>query len=94
MSEETKKRVTIRIGIVTGMQEIDENDAVLKDYAVNTWGGTYARLEPEEAIMLQERLNDAVGADMDAMVTKARKVAMDFGVEMMLGTVPDTKPKK
>jgi hypothetical protein len=91
---ELKKRMTIRIGIVTGMQDIDENGAVLQDYTVNTWGGSYMRMEQEEAILFQQRLNDELGADMDALTAKARKVAVDFGVEMVIGTPPDSgKPK-
>lgn len=89
---ETKKRMTIHIGIVTGMQEIDESGAVLQDYPVNTWGGSYFRLEQEEAVMFQERLNDELGADLDALIAKARKVAVDFGIEMTIGT-PDKKTK-
>ena len=58
---ETKKRMTIHGGIVMGMQEIDENNVVLQDYIVNTWGGSYYRLEQEEAILLQERLNAECG---------------------------------
>ena len=90
---ETKKRMTIRIGIVTGMQEIDESGAVLQDYIVNTWGGSYFRLEQEEAILFQERLNDELGKDMDALTAKARKVAVDFGLEMVIGAKPDTGKK-
>ena len=92
---ETKKRMTIRIGIVTGMQEIDEAGAVLQDYVVNTWGGSYFRLEQEEAVLFQERLNDELGKDMDALTAKARKVAVDFGLEMTIGTNPNAgkKPK-
>ena len=95
MTDETKKRMTIRIGIVTGMQEIDDTGAVLQDYVVNTWGGSYFRLEQEEAVLFQERLNDELGKDMDALTAKARKVAVDFGLEMVIGTQPDTgkKPK-
>jgi hypothetical protein len=94
MTGELKKRMTIRIGIVTGMQDIDENGAVLQDYTVNTWGGSYMRMEQEEAILFQQRLNDELGADMDALTAKARKVAVDFGIEMVIGTPPDSgKPK-
>jgi hypothetical protein len=93
--ESTKKRMTIRIGIVTGMQKIDETGAILQDYVVNTWGGSYFRLEQEEAVLFQQRLNDELGADMDALTAKARKVAVDFGLEMVIGTPPDTgKPPK
>jgi arginine decarboxylase-like protein len=91
--ESTKKRMTIRIGIVTGMQEIDETGAVLQDYAVNTWGGSYFHLEQEEAVLFQQRLNDECGKDLDELVAKARKVAVDFGLEMVIGTPPE-KPKK
>ena len=92
---ETKKRMTIRIGIVTGAQEIDESGSVLQDYIVNTWGGSYFRLEQEESILFQERLNNELGKDMDALTAKARKVAVDFGLEMVVGIPPDAgkKPK-
>ena len=90
---ETKKRMTIRIGIVTGNQDIDENGAVIQDYVVNTWGGSYFRLEQEESILLQQRLNDELGADLDELINKARKVAMDFGVEMVIGTDKTKKTK-
>lgn len=94
MTDEIKKRMTIHIGIITGMQNIDENGAVLQDYTVNTWGGSYYRLEPEEAVLFQERLNDELGADMDELTAKARKVAVDFGIEMTIGAAPQDSVKK
>ena len=93
MTDETKKRMTIRIGIVTGMQEIDDTGAVLQDYPVNTWGGSYFRLEQEEAVLFQQRLNDELGTDMDALMAKARKVGVDFGIETVIGASPDTDKK-
>ena len=90
---EVKKRMTIRIGIVTGMQNIDETGAVLQDYVINTWGGSYMRLEQEEAILVQERLNDELADDLLALQKKAQKVLVDFGKEFVIGTPPD-KPKR
>ena len=74
------------------MQDIDESGAVLQDYPVNTWGGSYYRLEQEEAILFQQRLNDELGADLDALMVKARKIGVDFGVEAVIGS-PDTDKK-
>lgn len=83
--ENTKKRMTIRMGIVMGMQEIDDNGAILQDYPVNVWGAEYDRMEQEEAVLFQERLNDECGDDLDKLINKARKVAVDFGLEMVIG---------
>ena len=79
-----------------GMQEIDENNVVLQDYIVNTWGGSYYRLEQEEAILLQERLNAECGKEMDELMAKVRKVALDFGIEVVIGAPekPGNSPKK
>ena len=96
--ENTKKRMTIRLGITIGMQDIDtDSGAVLQDYVVNNWGASYMRLEQEEAVLFQERLNDECGADLDKLVAKARKVAVDFGLETLIGTPPEkpgNSPKK
>ena len=80
---ELKKRVSIRLGITTGGQVIDENGAVLEDYVVNNWGGSYFRLEPEEAVLFQAALNEACGDDLDALSKKARAVGVKFGLEMV-----------
>jgi hypothetical protein len=80
---ETKKRMTLRMGIIMGAQVIDENGAVREDYIVNNWGGAYYRLEPEEAVMFQAALNEALGDDLDALTKKARAVAVNFGLEMI-----------
>lgn len=87
----TKKRMTLRLGIVVGMQEIDESTgAVLQDYPVNVWGAEYDRLEQEEAVLFQQRLNDECGADLDELIAKTRRVAVDFGLEMLIGTPPES----
>jgi arginine decarboxylase-like protein len=89
--ESTKKRMTMRAGLVMGMQEIDENGVVLQDYVVNTWGGSYFRMDQEEAVLFQQRLNDTCGADLDALIAKVRGVAVEFGLETLIG-VPPEKP--
>lgn len=89
---ETKKRMTCRLGITMGAQVISEGGVVLEDYIVNNWGGSYFRLEPEEAVLFQAALNEACGADLDALSKKARAVAVQFGLEMV-GEAPG-KPTK
>jgi hypothetical protein len=85
----TKKRMTLRLGLVAGMQEIDETTgAVLQDYPVNVWGAQYDRLEQEEAVLFQQRLNDECGKDLDELTTKARKVAVEFGIDTLIGAPP------
>jgi hypothetical protein len=93
---ETKKRMSMRLGIVMGMQEIDENGAILQDYPVNVWGAAYNRLEQEEAVLFQQRLNEECGADLDKLTAKARAVAVEFGLEAVIGAPehPSGKPKK
>jgi agmatine/peptidylarginine deiminase len=94
----TKKRMTIRTGIIMGMQEIDEDTgAVLSDYVVNTWGGEYFRLEQEEAILFQQFLNEKCGKDFDALSAKVRDAAVEFGTTAILGEekkVPPGQAKK
>jgi hypothetical protein len=89
----TKKRMTIRMGILMGAQVIEEDTgAITEDYIVNNWGGAYFRLEPEEAVLFQAALNEAVGDDLDALTKKCRAVGVQFGLEM-IGQEPD-KPGK
>lgn len=84
---ELKKRASIRMGFVLGMQDIDPvTDTVVNDHVVNVWGGMYERMEPEEAVLFQAELNNKCGADLDALITKARKVASDFGLETVIGS--------
>ena len=79
---EVKKRMTCRLGITMGVQVID-GSTVTEDYIVNNWGGSYFRLEPEEAVQFQAALNETCGDDMDALTKKARAVAVQFGLELV-----------
>ena len=88
----SKKRMTIRMGITVGNQVIEDDGTVSEDYIINNWGCSYSRLEPEEAVLFQEALNNEIGADMDALIAKARKVAVDFGLETIVGN--PNKPEK
>ena len=94
----TKKRMTIRAGVIMGMQEIDEDTgAVLSDYIVNTWGGSYFRMEQEEAVLFQQVLNEKCGKDFDALNTKVRDAAVEFGIAAVIGEekkVPQGQAKK
>jgi hypothetical protein len=89
---ELKKRASIRLGFVFGMQDIDsETDAVVNDHVVNVWGASYERLEVEEAVLFEARLQETCGKDLMALMEKAMKVAADFGMETIVGVEPGKK---
>lgn len=76
------KRRGISVGLVVTGQRVDTDvDEVVSEFHVNTWGGKYDRLDEEVAVMFQAALNDALSNDFDALAAKARKVAVDFGLE-------------
>jgi hypothetical protein len=90
---EMKKRFAMSMGFVMHAQNIDlETDVVARENFVNVWGGRYERLEQEEAILFEAALNDACGAELDALTFKARAVAVKFGLELV-GQEPG-KPNK
>ena len=87
----TNKRATIRLGFVFGTQDIDaETGAVVADKVVNVWGGSYTNLDMEEAVMLEAKLNEALGSEMLELMGKAMTVAADLGMETVLGLPPGT----
>lgn len=94
---EVKKRASIRMGFIMSMQDIDaETDVVLRDHVVNVWGGSYERLELEEAVQFEAELQKTCGKDLGDLMQKVMKVATDFGVEMVIGgpSKPTGKPTR
>lgn len=81
-----KKRFSIRLGFVFGTQDIDPTtDTVVNDKIVNVWGAEYERLEQEEAVLFEARLQQECGDDLMKLMGKAMKVAADFGLETIIG---------
>jgi hypothetical protein len=91
---ELKKRAVIRTGISISHQTFNEDGAMMEDYIVSDGGWNVYRLEPEEAVLIQNRLNDELADDLLALQKKVMKVMAEFGKEVVIGTPPDSgKPK-
>ena len=90
---EQKKRCAMSLGFTMHMQNIDtESDTVVMENFVNNWGARYERLEIEEAVAFQAALIDGCKAEYLALVNKAMDVAVEFGLETVVG-VPPKGPK-
>ena len=94
MSEVIKKRAVIRTGVLISHQTFNEDGAMLEDYIITDSGHNVYRLEPEEAVIIQNRLNDELADDMLALQKKVMKVMADFGIEAVVGGTPGNGPKK
>ena len=85
-----KKRASIKLGFVMSMQGIDEDtNQIVNDHVVNVWGASYERLEVEEAVLFEARLQQECGSDLMKVSEKAMKVSVDFGLETVMGIPPD-----
>ena len=82
---EVKTRAVIRTGISISHQTFDDAGSMLEDYIVSEGGWNAYRLEPEEAVLIQNRLNDELADDMLALQKKVMKVMGDFGIEAVVG---------
>ena len=92
MSEE-KKRVAMRLGFVAHMQNINvEDDVIVRENHINTWGGVFERLDPDEAMLFEESLRRECKAEFTALMEKAMEVAAARGLEVV-GNNP-SKPDK
>ena len=82
---EVKKRAVIRTGILVCHQTFNEAGHMLEDYIISDTGHNVYRLEPEEAVLVQNRLNDELADDALALQKKVMKVMADFGIEAVVG---------
>ena len=90
---ETKKRAAMSLGFTLHMQNIDsETDVIMSENFVNNWGGRYARLDIDEAILFQNALLTECETEFLALQKKGMAVAAKFGLEMV-GETP-SKPNK
>ena len=89
---EIKKRMSMSMGLTLYMQSIDEeSNVVVQENFVNNWGGRYARLDQDEAILFQNALLTECVDEYQALEKKAMAVAAEFGLNMV--GEPD-KPNK
>ena len=79
MSEENK-RVAISLGFTMNMQTLDESGVIDSEEFVNVWGGRYERLNYDEAVRFEAKLDEECGDELDAFIKKARGVAAQFGL--------------
>ena len=88
-----KKRMAMGLGFTVHMQNIDsETDVIMSENFVNNWGGHYARLDIDEAILFQNALLAECIDEYQALEKKAMPVAARFGLEKV-GETPN-KPNK